>query len=175
MVGSIEGGVRDLRVTETMGKHLVIDPEKCIGCRTCAVMCAKRHFDDYDMALSAVTVVQFTGDWVNVPVMCLQCDEAPCAKACPTKALTRAADGVVTLDRKRCIGCKFCVQVCPTGMAIHSPKYEKILKCDLCGGSPLCAAWCPCKAIVYTDASPEKERRIDTARSFKDRARDVVA
>ena len=33
------------------------------------------------------------------PVLCNQCDEAPCAKICPTNALFKRPDGIVDLDR----------------------------------------------------------------------------
>lgn len=37
-----------------------------------------------------------------------------CVEVCPTAAITRAADGAVSLDLGRCIFCAECVKVCPT-------------------------------------------------------------
>jgi Fe-S-cluster-containing dehydrogenase component len=131
-----------------------------------------RHFGRYDPSLSAVTVFRFVDENVNVPVMCLQCDDPKCVKACPTQALTRATSGLVELNRGRCIGCKFCVQACPTGMAIHSSDYDTVLKCDLCGGDTLCATWCPTKAIVYTSVPAGSERRMAAADGLRTTALD---
>jgi Fe-S-cluster-containing hydrogenase component 2 len=151
-----------------MEKKLVLHPEKCINCRTCTIMCAMRHFNHFDPSLSAVTVFRFADENINVPVMCLQCDDPKCVKMCQTQALTRLPNGVVVLDRARCIGCKFCVQACPTGTMIHNSEYDVVLKCDLCDGATLCAAWCPAKAIEYTDAPVGIDHRFAAARGIKD-------
>jgi Fe-S-cluster-containing hydrogenase component 2 len=129
-----------------------------------------RHFGQYTPDLSAVTVFHFPEDGVTVPVMCLQCEEPACEKVCPTRAVTRGEDGVVVFDERRCIGCKFCVQACPVGMVIHSPRFNKIFKCDLCGGEPLCAAWCPTKAIRYAASPAGADRRMSVAAEFKSAA-----
>ncbi|NLX51509.1 MAG: glycyl-radical enzyme activating protein [Deltaproteobacteria bacterium] len=37
-----------------------------------------------------------------------------CLDACPQKALTRAANGDIVIDRKLCLGCGTCAEVCPS-------------------------------------------------------------
>ena len=150
-----------------MSEQLVLAPEKCIDCKACMMLCSKRRFDQYDLDLSAVNVFYFPEDKASVPVMCLQCEEAVCEKVCPTHAITRGADGASTIDESRCIGCKFCVQACPMGMVIHSRNFNKIFKCDLCGGKPLCAAWCPAKAITFVDTAAGADRRKAAAGMLK--------
>ncbi|WP_281262026.1 4Fe-4S binding protein [Azospirillum thermophilum] len=54
-----------------------------------------------------------TGD-DTAPVLCHQCEDAPCARVCPVNAITHAADAIV-LDEKVCIGCKMCALACPFG------------------------------------------------------------
>jgi Fe-S-cluster-containing dehydrogenase component len=44
---------------------------------------------------------------------CLHCQEAPCAKVCPVGATWIRKDGIVTMDYKRCIGCRYCEVACP--------------------------------------------------------------
>jgi molybdopterin-containing oxidoreductase family iron-sulfur binding subunit len=46
-------------------------------------------------------------------VQCFQCNNAPCIKACPTKATWREPDGIVVVDYEWCIGCRYCMAACP--------------------------------------------------------------
>ncbi len=38
---------------------------------------------------------------------CNHCENAPCIKACPTKATWREPDGIVVVDYEWCIGCRY--------------------------------------------------------------------
>ena len=46
-------------------------------------------------------------------VQCFHCENAPCIKACPTKATWREPDGIVVVDYDWCIGCRYCIAACP--------------------------------------------------------------
>lgn len=48
-------------------------------------------------------------------VLCNQCENPPCVRACPTKATFQREDGIVMMDFHRCIGCRFCMAACPFG------------------------------------------------------------
>jgi molybdopterin-containing oxidoreductase family iron-sulfur binding subunit len=46
-------------------------------------------------------------------VQCYHCENAPCIKACPTKATWQEPDGIVVVDYDWCIGCRYCLAACP--------------------------------------------------------------
>ena len=71
-----------------MAKQLVVDPKKCVSCRTCELVCSFRHNEEFNPRLSNVTVFHYEEAAITVPIMCLQCDEASCAAICPTGAIS---------------------------------------------------------------------------------------
>jgi Fe-S-cluster-containing hydrogenase component 2 len=88
----------------------------------------------------------------NIPMTCFQCEDAACVKVCKTGALSRNAEGVVQVDREKCIGCRMCVMACPFGNIVYHRPNKSVLKCDQCEGDPQCVAFCPTKAIEYLPA-----------------------
>lgn len=52
---------------------------------------------------------------LRYPVLCNHCEEPPCVRVCPTQATFKRADGIVSMDYHRCIGCRFCMAACPFG------------------------------------------------------------
>lgn len=81
------------------------------------------------------------GRYRYVFVSCMHCSDPSCMQVCPARAISkREEDGIVVVDQKRCIGCKYCNTACPFDV----PKYNKggMVKCDCCisanGGKPAC-------------------------------------
>jgi formate dehydrogenase iron-sulfur subunit len=116
----------------------LIDITNCIGCRACQVACKQwneREGEETELeaelgfqnpaTLSAKTYTliafhemenpQKPGGVESAFVMqrCLHCLDPACASACPTTALYRQADGPVTYDVDKCIGCRYCMLACP--------------------------------------------------------------
>jgi len=99
-------------------------------------------------------VVKWEEEGLYVPIVCQQCESAPCQIICPVKAVSRDDhQGVVEVDYDRCIGCRMCIAVCPFGVMSFDALGEKVIKCDLCGGDPVCVKFCETQAIQYVDAS----------------------
>ncbi|MCX7829272.1 MAG: 4Fe-4S dicluster domain-containing protein [Thermanaerothrix sp.] len=132
-------------------KVLLVTPERCIGCGSCELACSFNKEGQFRPSMSRVGVHRFERGQ-NVPMMCFQCDDAPCAKACKTQALYKSSSGLVEFDRDKCIGCRMCVMACPFGNVSYDRSSKGVVKCDQCGGDPKCAGICPTKAIEYMPA-----------------------
>ena len=65
---------------------------------------------------------------------CLHCLEPACVSACPTTALYRQADGPVSYEVDKCIGCRYCVLACPWDVPTSewNTRTPKISKCTHC-------------------------------------------
>lgn len=153
-----------------MTSFIMANPASCIGCRTCEIACALEHATESAAFAPRLTVLRL--DTLSVPVMCHQCENAPCVGACPVGALSMG-DERVEAANSRCIGCQSCVVACPFGVInIASAKNQPatIVKCDLCHGrerGPACIDVCPTSALSKitgeTLAEMQKQRKITTA------------
>jgi carbon-monoxide dehydrogenase iron sulfur subunit len=63
-------------------------------------------------------------------------------------------DGVITINRDKCVSCYTCILLCPYG-AISPSDSGAVQKCELCTktkeGTPACVRGCPNGAIVFED------------------------
>lgn len=126
-----------------------VHPSLCTGCRTCELACAFTHTRNQKPGRSRIYPLGYAPD-EYVPVTCLQCDEAACIKSCMFDALRRNEEtGAIELNLDRCVKCEACVAACPFGCALLDEVHDEVVKCDLCGGDPACARFCPTKALVY--------------------------
>ena len=99
---------------------MVIDLDRCIGCRACVEACKVENgtpegsFWMYVMRLEQGEYPR-TKTWF-LPRPCQHCDNAPCVKVCPVGARFARDDGIVLTDFERCIGCRYCEVACPYGV-----------------------------------------------------------
>lgn len=133
-------------------RYLFAYPEKCTGCRLCAMACSLNKFGECNPKRSGITIVRDEFDRYEIQFSCLQCDDPQCIAVCMRNALYKE-DGIVKRDEDKCIGCRMCVIACPYA-AIISFKGE-IVKCDFCDGDPICVKFCSTNAIVYEEENQE--------------------
>jgi formate dehydrogenase iron-sulfur subunit len=147
-------------------KAILYDATLCINCKQCELACADRNKLPYDEQIQAeqkqsahkLTVVM-EKDGAFFRRLCMNCIDPSCASVCPVGAFHKSADGPVTYDENKCMGCRYCMLACPFGV----PKYEwnallpRVQKCDMCsdrvaaGGVTACTEICPTGATKFGD------------------------
>ena len=185
-----------------MSKAILVDTTRCIGCGACVAACKLVNglpLDESDagkelsanslsegelvafaqshgelggkLSAKALNIVEAHGG-VFVRRFCMHCQDPTCASVCPVGALRKTAAGPVIYEADRCMGCRYCMVVCPFGI----PRYEwnvvltpKIRKCTMCaprqakGLQPACTEACPVQASIFggrDELLREAEKRL---------------
>lgn len=133
-----------------MVKKITIKYENCTGCRICEIICSLSRFNKISHYYSRINVYSFAPG-LDIPIICVQCNQAPCVGSCPVGALRKNEQGLVEIFDEECVGCGNCVEACSAGAIKIPPGLGKAIKCDLCGGQPNCVDYCPNNAIDYRD------------------------
>jgi anaerobic dimethyl sulfoxide reductase subunit B (iron-sulfur subunit) len=152
---------------------IYVDVGRCVQCHACETACKVQN--DIEPGVKWRMVVDvWKGQYPAVrnrsmPYACHHCAEPACESACPTGAISkRASDGIVTVDKHRCIGCRSCQLACPFGI----PQFGsdgRMQKCNLCmnrlalGREPACVATCPAEALFF--GSMEELNRLSAEKS----------
>jgi Fe-S-cluster-containing dehydrogenase component len=114
-------------------KVLVVDQQKCTGCRLCEMVCSVFHTGASNPSRSRVKVVKWEEVGFYLPMACNHCEQAYCVEVCPTKACHREPENNnrVTIDKKLCIGCRTCIIACPFGHPFFDVQERVTVKCYL--------------------------------------------
>jgi tetrathionate reductase subunit B len=150
---------------------MVLDSSKCIDCKACTVACKIENKvplgkDNYR---NWVDEGRLRGVYPNLgqtflPGQCMHCGNTPCLHVCPTGATYKTDDGIVLVDDRKCIGCKYCMTACPYDARYYNEVTGAVDKCTFCiqrineGRSPACVETCPTKVRTFGDLNdPESE------------------
>jgi len=184
---------------------VAIDIEKCIGCGSCAKACKNENDVPKEPFFFRNWVEQYTVrndgtvDIVSpnggidgfeqrvpdedifksffVPKMCNHCAKSPCEQVCPVGATFLSPEGVVLIDEKYCIGCRYCVQACPYGCRFIHPVKKVANKCTLCYHrlkkdlAPVCMEVCPTRARIYGNL---RDRNSELVKFLKEHTTHVL-
>jgi Fe-S-cluster-containing dehydrogenase component len=127
---------------------LAVDLDTCTGCEACVVACRAENNiptvgavqSSRGRAIHWLRVERYwEGEFPNArlkfrPVMCQQCDAAPCEPVCPTYASHHTAEGLNAQVYNRCIGTRYCANACPYNarfFEFFNPVWEKPLQLQL--------------------------------------------
>lgn len=131
---------------------IVLDPEKCSGCRRCEVHCSFFHSGRVGRSSARIKVVKIEESGIDFPVSCQLCAERYCTR-CPESAIQIESIGRVVVSPTLCTACGTCESLCPIG-AIE--RFEEIpYVCDLCGGDPRCVKACTMGALSFDPDAAE--------------------
>lgn len=113
----------------TMKKYgFVIDLKRCYGCYSCTAACKATNNTpkgiDFAKCISGEIGTYPSAQRQMLPTLCMQCEEPECKKVCPTGATKQNEEGIVTVDKKLCMGCAACMMACPYGQRHVVTKWE---------------------------------------------------
>jgi Fe-S-cluster-containing dehydrogenase component len=178
-----------------------IEVDKCIGCSRCVEACKTENdvprepfffrtwIERYEVKRNGEVTVESVNvtrkrtaepsddrDVVRsffVPKLCNHCAHPPCVQVCPVGATFTTQDGVVLVDKERCVGCRYCIQACPFGARYLDPRTHTAEKCTFCyhrvtkGLQPACVEACPTGARIFGDLKSKASRLVRFRRMNK--------
>jgi Fe-S-cluster-containing dehydrogenase component len=149
--------------------NLVIDVAKCEECNNCFLSCKDEYIDN-DFLPYSLAQPRHGQRWIDIltkergqcplidvahlPVLCMQCDHAPCIQSAGDGAVYKLDNGIVIIDPIKAKGRKDIVKSCPYGAIWWNEERDIPQKCTFCAHlltegwqEPRCVQACPTGAM----------------------------
>jgi len=147
----------------------------CTGCKACQIACKDKN--DLPVGVIWRRVYNYGGGtWVadaqhsdimvanhvftySISAACMHCQNPACVAVCPTTAMSKDENGIVSIDATKCVGCRYCEWACPYGAPQFNEAAGVMTKCNFCqdllaaGGNPACVDACPMRALDFGELS----------------------
>lgn len=161
---------------------MLFDSTKCTACKGCQIACKQwnvlysplgkneipfpgSYQSPLDLNGSTRLIMTFDEketkddvrpvEWAFGRRSCYHCTDAGCVAICPSGALHYEPNGVVGVDKDKCIGCMYCQNACPFDVPRYYGGKAIIDKCDMCysrldnGIEPACVKTCQPGALMF--------------------------
>ena len=133
--------------------------ERCIGCHSCSLACARLVHKMISWDTAGIRIKSSGGLTTGFTAThCLSCDPAPCAAACPTGAFSQRKGGGVIVKKKLCINCGNCVPACPIDAVFQDPA-GAVFVCIHCGR---CVDFCPHNCLEMEKLTEGSEQGVSS-------------
>ena len=135
---------------------LVIQSEKCTGCRVCEIVCSLKSINAVNPRRAKIRVESNYLKGIDNPIVCCQCENPVCISVCPVDAIKIDQKlEIPVVDKEKCTSCHLCVEKCPFKAIFIDPQTKLPLKCDLCSGDPQCIKFCVSEAVTFAPQNIE--------------------
>jgi Fe-S-cluster-containing dehydrogenase component len=127
---------------------MAVDLDRCTGCEACVTACTAEN--NIPTAGPEEAAKGRAMHWIRIerywegefpearvkfrPVLCQQCDNAPCEPVCPTYASSHSSEGLNNQVYNRCIGTRYCANACMYNVRFfnfYTPEWDKPLHLQL--------------------------------------------
>ena len=120
-------------------EKLIMQSDLCDGCLDCEGACCGIY------GTSRINIREVESSYY--PIVCQQCEDAPCKIICPTEAMIGKG-----IEEEKCIACGLCMMVCPFGaVKVEDRKSQKCDQCSTRDEGPACVKACSKRAISLVD------------------------